>query len=70
MKGIPRCHRLSYGAAVCIGLAASVRQALIDLYHIDGARMTTAGLGATKPAAPNTTPEGRQQNWRVELVKK
>jgi len=50
--------------------AAAVRQALIDIYAIDGARMTTAGFGATKPAAPNTTPEGRQANRRVELVKK
>jgi len=32
-------------------------------------RLTTKGLGATKPAAPNTTAEGRQQNRRVELVK-
>ena len=27
------------------------------------------GLGASKPAGPNTTPEGRQNNRRVELVK-
>ena len=33
-------------------------------------RLATKGLGATKPAAPNTTAEGRQQNRRVELVKK
>jgi len=32
-------------------------------------RLTTKGLGASKPAAPNTTAEGRQQNRRVELVK-
>jgi OmpA-OmpF porin, OOP family len=32
-------------------------------------RLTTKGLGATKPAAANTTAEGRQQNRRVELVK-
>jgi outer membrane protein OmpA-like peptidoglycan-associated protein len=33
-------------------------------------RLATKGLGASKPAAPNTTEEGRQQNRRVELVKK
>lgn len=33
-------------------------------------RLATKGLGATKPASPNTTAEGRQQNRRVELVKK
>jgi outer membrane protein OmpA-like peptidoglycan-associated protein len=32
-------------------------------------RLTTKGLGASKPAAPNATAEGRQQNRRVELVK-
>jgi OmpA-OmpF porin, OOP family len=49
--------------------AAAVRQALIDQYAIDAARLVSKGLGASKPAAPNTTPEGRQQNRRVELVK-
>lgn len=32
-------------------------------------RLATKGLGATKPVAPNTSAEGRQQNRRVELVK-
>jgi OOP family OmpA-OmpF porin len=49
--------------------AAAVRQVLIDSYKIDGNRLTTQGFGDTVPAAPNTTPEGRQQNRRVELVK-
>jgi OmpA-OmpF porin, OOP family len=50
--------------------AAAVRQVLVDTYKIDGNRLTTVGFGDTVPAAPNTTPEGRQQNRRVELVKK
>ncbi len=50
--------------------AAAVRQVLIDTYKIDGNRLTTQGFGDTVPAKPNTTPEGRQQNRRVELVKK
>jgi len=50
--------------------AAAVRQVLIDTYKIDGNRLTTKGFGDTVPVAPNTTPEGRQQNRRVELVKK
>jgi len=50
--------------------AAAVRQILVDTYKIDGNRLTTMGFGDTVPAAPNTTPEGRQQNRRVELVKK
>lgn len=36
---------------------------------VSAERLATKGLGATKPAAPNTTVEGRQQNRRVELVK-
>lgn len=30
-------------------------------------RIMTQGFGKTRPIAPNTTPEGRQQNRRVEL---
>jgi OOP family OmpA-OmpF porin len=50
--------------------AAAVRLVLVDTYKIDGNRLTTIGFGDTVPAVPNTTPEGRQQNRRVELVKK
>jgi OOP family OmpA-OmpF porin len=49
--------------------AAAVRQALADSYQVDGARLQAKGLGQTKPAASNDTPEGRQSNRRVELVK-
>jgi outer membrane protein OmpA-like peptidoglycan-associated protein len=49
--------------------AAAVRQQLIDQYSIDGSRLTAKGLGATKPVGSNETPEGRQNNRRVELVK-
>jgi OOP family OmpA-OmpF porin len=49
--------------------AAAVRQYLIDAHQVDGARLTAKGFGSTKPAAPNTTPAGRQTNRRVELVK-
>lgn len=48
--------------------AESVKQALIKL-GIDGARLTTDGLGQTKPMAPNNTPQGRAENRRVEFVK-
>ncbi|HEX5003968.1 MAG TPA: OmpA family protein [Gemmatimonadales bacterium] len=61
------------GAAANLALsdrrAAAVKQALVDTYKIDGNRLKTVGFGDTVPAAPNTTPEGRQQNRRVELVK-
>jgi outer membrane protein OmpA-like peptidoglycan-associated protein len=49
--------------------AASVRQYLVTNFGIDAARLASSGFGDTKPAAPNTTVEGRQQNRRVELVK-
>lgn len=50
--------------------ADAVRAALVSQYGIDGSRLTATGRGQTAPAAPNTTPEGRQQNRRVELVKR
>jgi OmpA-OmpF porin, OOP family len=49
--------------------AAAVAGALSDTYRIDGSRVTSKGHGASKPAAKNDTPEGRQQNRRVELVR-
>jgi OmpA-OmpF porin, OOP family len=49
--------------------AAAVRQFLIDKYQVDAGRLTATGLGQSKPAGSNDTPEGRQGNRRVELVK-
>ncbi len=49
--------------------AAAVTAALVRDHGIDGARLQAMGLGSTKPAALNTTAEGRQNNRRVELVK-
>ncbi|HEY7879081.1 MAG TPA: OmpA family protein [Gemmatimonadaceae bacterium] len=49
--------------------AAAVKAYLVTTDHIDAARLATKGFGSTKPVAPNTTPEGRQDNRRVELVK-
>jgi outer membrane protein OmpA-like peptidoglycan-associated protein len=34
---------------------------------IDGMRVQTIGYGETRPVATNDTPEGRQQNRRVEI---
>jgi OOP family OmpA-OmpF porin len=50
--------------------AAAVKNYLVSKGGIVGARLTTAGFGATKPVADNTTDEGRAANRRVELVKK
>jgi OOP family OmpA-OmpF porin len=48
--------------------AASVKAALVAA-GIATDRMTTAGLGQTKPVASNDTAMGRAQNRRVEVVK-
>ena len=50
--------------------AAAVKTYLIETVGIAADRLTTIGLGDTKPIALNTTEEGRAQNRRVELVKK
>ena len=50
--------------------AAAVIAALVSGHGVDAARLESRGLGDTKPVAPNTTPEGRQQNRRVELVRR
>ncbi len=49
--------------------AASVVKYLTTKGGIDASRLQSKGFGATKPAKPNDTPEGRQANRRVELVK-
>ncbi|HKV52658.1 MAG TPA: OmpA family protein [Gemmatimonadaceae bacterium] len=49
--------------------AAAVKQYLVSVSHVDAARLSTKGYGASKPIASNTTAEGRQENRRVELVK-
>jgi len=42
-------------------------EAYIESHGIDRARFSVKGYGETKPLAPNDTPEGRQENRRVEL---
>lgn len=49
--------------------AAAVKQHLETACGIDAARLEAKGLGASQPVAPNDSPEGRQQNRRVELVR-
>jgi OOP family OmpA-OmpF porin len=50
--------------------ADAVKQALIARYHIDAAKLGTAGFGATQPKESNDTAEGRARNRRVELVRR
>jgi OmpA-OmpF porin, OOP family len=49
--------------------AEAVKTVLTSQFKVDAGRLTTGGLGATKPIDSNDTPQGRAQNRRVELVK-
>lgn len=49
--------------------AEAVKKYLIDTYSIDASRLEAKGLGESKPVDANTTPEGKANNRRVELVK-
>src|SRR5690606_5433970 len=49
--------------------AAAVKDYLATKHGIDAGRLETQGFGDTKPVGDNDTPEGRQANRRVELVK-
>jgi outer membrane protein OmpA-like peptidoglycan-associated protein len=49
--------------------AAAVKAALVADFGLDGGRITTKGLGDTKPSVPNATAAGKAQNRRVEIVK-
>ncbi len=49
--------------------AASVKNSLNKDFGIDASRMETDGKGASEPASPNTTPEGKANNRRVEFIK-
>ncbi|HEY7068453.1 MAG TPA: flagellar motor protein MotB [Chloroflexota bacterium] len=48
--------------------ATSVARYFIERGGIGPARLTAAGYGEYRPAAPNTTREGRARNRRVDIV--
>lgn len=49
--------------------AASVKECLVRDFGIEEFRITTEGLGQTVPIAPNSSPEGKAKNRRVEFIK-
>jgi len=48
--------------------AASVLERLVEGYGVPRAQLESDGVGYLSPVAPNTTPEGREANRRVEAV--
>ena len=57
----------SYNQGLSERRAKSVADWLVK-NGVDKGRLTTRGWGETRPVAENDTPEGRQQNRRVELI--
>jgi outer membrane protein OmpA-like peptidoglycan-associated protein len=49
--------------------AEAVKAVLVSQFSVDATRLTTNGLGGSKPIDSNDTPQGRAQNRRVEFVK-
>jgi len=63
-----------YNRTLSENRAASVKNWLVQNASVSASRITTRGLGETKPIAPNTNPNGtdnpagRQKNRRVEIT--
>lgn len=49
--------------------ALAVKNSLSSSFGIDAARMDTDGKGESEPASPNTSPENKANNRRVEFLK-
>ncbi|MBD0852561.1 OmpA family protein [Maribacter arenosus] len=49
--------------------AEAVKNALVNVYNIDGVRLSTEGKGESEPVGDNGTPDGKAQNRRVEFIK-
>ena len=64
----------AYNQKLSESRAASVKDWLVRKGSVEPARITTLGLGRTRPVAPNTKPDGsddpqgRQHNRRVEIT--
>jgi len=64
----------AYNMSLSENRAGSVKNWLVQNAGVSASRITTRGLGETKPVAPNTNPNGtdnpvgRQKNRRVEIT--
>lgn len=54
--------------ALSVRRAASVKNALVGEFGLDGARLTTDGKGEAEPVESNETIAGKAQNRRVEFI--
>ena len=57
----------SYNVSLSRRRAAAVAAVLFD-NGVSSTRVVTIGMGEDRPVATNLTPEGRQQNRRVEII--
>ena len=57
----------SHNMSLSVRRANAVKSFLVQ-QGVGGPRLTTQGKGETEPIASNSTPEGRTQNRRVEIV--
>ena len=57
-----------YNLELSMRRAESVKNVLIDHFHINPQRLSSAGYGMAKPIADNSTEEGREKNRRVIAV--
>ena len=73
LKLVIEGHTDNVGDAAANQALSEKRAAAVKAYlvgkGVDASRLESKGLGATKPKVSNDTPEGRQTNRRVELVK-
>jgi outer membrane protein OmpA-like peptidoglycan-associated protein len=59
----------SYNQTLSERRAAAVKAFIVEAYGIEPDRLQVAGFGESRPVADNTTPQGRQLNRRVELLR-
>jgi OOP family OmpA-OmpF porin len=59
----------AYNQLISQRRADSVKWYLIKFHRIPARRMVATGYGSSRPRVENDTPEGREKNRRVEIVK-